>query len=108
MAYTSAISMCGGPAMYMQSNNWLSYVPLLLGLFIVGVVLWNYKGTRSILAAAIAIAGFLLVLLTHQLIISSAYYQWGTVLMFLAIWLNSNMLAFFKFLSKSLPIGKSS
>lgn len=98
MAYTSAITMCGGPSMYSQSNNWMSYIPLGLGLFIIGVILYNYKGVRSGIAAALAIIGFLFILLTHQLMIDPEFYNWGTGLMFTAIWLNSNMISFFNFL----------
>ncbi|MEQ9302043.1 MAG: hypothetical protein RIF33_25915 [Cyclobacteriaceae bacterium] len=98
MAYTSAITICGGPSMYMHSNNWMSYIPLALGLFIVGIILWNYKGVRSVVATGLAIGGFLLILFTHQLVIAPEFYHWGTGLMFTAIWLNSNMLSFVSFL----------
>jgi hypothetical protein len=98
MAYTSAITMCGGPSMYMHSNNWMSYIPLVLGLFIVGIIQWNYKGVRSAIATGLAVIGFLLILFTHQLVIAPEFYYWGTGLMFTAIWLNSNMLSFVSFL----------
>ncbi|MEM8896323.1 MAG: hypothetical protein AAGC88_17220 [Bacteroidota bacterium] len=104
MAYSSAITICGGPDMYMQSNNWLSYLPLVLGLFIIGVIQWNYRGVRSALAAGIAICGFLLILFTHQLVIDPIYYHIGTALMFGAIWLNSNMISFFNFLHERATI----
>lgn len=107
MAYTSAVTMCGGPSMYMQSNNWMSYIPLVMGLFIIGVIQWNYKGIRSAYATGIAVVGFLLILLTHQLIIAPEFYHWGTALMFIAIWLNSNMLSFVSYLRTELQIRKA-
>lgn len=107
MAYTSAITICGGPSMYMHSNNWMSYVPLGLGLFIVGIILWNYKGVRSAYATGIAVVGFLLIVLTHQLIIAPEFYHWGTALMFIAIWLNSNMLSFINYLRSELQARKA-
>ena len=88
--------------MYMHSNNWMSYVPLALGLLIVSIIQWNYRGFRSVVAAIIAITGFLLILFTHQLFIDAFYYQVGATLMFLAIWLNSNMISFFGFIRKTL------
>ena len=35
MAYTSAITMCGGTDMYFAENNWVSYIPILLGAIII-------------------------------------------------------------------------
>ena len=50
MAYSSAITICGGPDMYFISNNWVSYVPLFLALFINLMLLLNWRGQRTILA----------------------------------------------------------
>lgn len=94
MAYTSAVTMCGGPDMYMSENNWISYLPIMLSLIIIGLILYNHKGGRSWVALAIALLGTLFILLTHQMILPAAYYNAGTILLFLAIWFNSNFISF--------------
>ena len=94
MAYTSAVTMCGGPDMDMSENNWISYLPIMLSLIIIGLILYNNKGGRSWVALAIALLGTLFILLTHQMILPAAYYNAGTILLFLAIWFNSNFISF--------------
>ena len=94
MAYSSAITMCGGPDMYLESNNWVSYIPLFLSAFILGVILYNNRGIRTFYAFLVALTGFLLILLSHQLMIPAEFFNWGTMLLFLAIWMNSSLLSF--------------
>ncbi len=94
MAYTSAVTMCGGADMYYAQNNWISYIPLLLGLAILVMLFFNYKGRQTWLAASIALAGFAMIVLTHQLVIPSLYYNAGTILFILAIWINGSFSSF--------------
>ncbi len=94
MAYTSAISMCGGADMYFSENNWVSYVPLGLSLLVTGLIYMNRRGRRTYFAIAFALSGFILIILTHQLIISSVWYNAGTALLILAIWLNGSFSSF--------------
>ena len=75
MAYSSAITMCGGPSMYLSGNNWVSYIPLLLGVVIISMILLNRRGIRTYYALLIGAIGFLMILLTHQLVIESVFYN---------------------------------
>jgi hypothetical protein len=93
MAYTSAITMCGGSDMYFAENNWVSYVPILLGAIIMTLLLANYRGVRTIYALSIAAIGLTLIILTHQVIIDGSFYTYGTVLFILAIWINGSLMA---------------
>lgn len=95
MAYTSAVTMCGGPDMYMAENNLISYTPILLSVVIMGLIFYNRKGWRTWIALVIAILGGCFVLLTHQLILPAKFYDVGTILLFLAIWFNGNFISFF-------------
>ena len=90
MAYTSAITMCGGDDMVMAHNNWLSYVPLALSALIIGLIAYNRKGTRTWFALAIALVATGLITATHQMWLGAQFYNYGTILLFFAIWLNSN------------------
>ncbi|MEL7006473.1 MAG: hypothetical protein AAFN93_27680, partial [Bacteroidota bacterium] len=47
MAYSSAITMCGGPDMYLLDNNWVSYIPILLSVFIIAMLILNYRDVRT-------------------------------------------------------------
>ena len=102
MAYTSAISMCGTDAMVTSGNNWLSYVPIALSALIVGLIAFNRKGTRSWFALAIALAATGLILATHQMWLSPDFYNYGTILLFFAIWLNSNYVHTLRFIQQKL------
>jgi len=94
MAYSSAITVCGAQDIYMSSNNWVSFVPLLLSGVIIIIIALNNKGTRTFFSILIALIGFLLVLFTHQLILTPDYYNWGAMLLIVAVWVNGNFVAF--------------
>jgi hypothetical protein len=93
MAYSSAITICGGTDMYFRSNNWVSYVPLVLALFINLMFLFNWRGQRTLYALTIAMVGFTLISLTHQLVLSPIFYDLGAVLLLMSIWLNSSLIS---------------
>jgi hypothetical protein len=94
MAYTSAISMCGGADMYFSQNNWVSYIPIVLSLVVIALIFMNRRGKRTNVALALATVGFILILLTHQLILTAVWYNAGTILLLLAIWLNGSFSSF--------------
>jgi len=102
MAYSSAITICGGPDMYLTSNNWVSYVPLVLALFINLMLLLNWRGERTVNALIVAMIGFTFLLLTHQLILSSGFYNLGAVLLLLGIWLNGSLISILNKIRKTL------
>ena len=93
MAYSSAITICGGTDMYFRYNNWVSYVPLVLALFINLMFLFNWRGQRTLYALTIAMVGFTLISLTHQLVLSPIFYDLGAVLLLMSIWLNSSLIS---------------
>jgi len=94
MAYTSAITMCGGADVYYTQNNWVSYIPPVLSLVVTALILINRRGRVTFAAVLLSIAGSLIIILTHQLIIPSAWYNAGTLLLILAIWLNGSFSSF--------------
>lgn len=98
MAFSSAITMCGGSHLYFQHNNWVSYLPLVLGLVILALLVLNRRGMRTLWALSLGVLGFLAVLGTHQLLLPSDFYPLGTILLFFAIWLNGNFLSFVHYL----------
>ena len=107
MAYSSAITICGGNDMYLRSNNWVSYVPLVLAFFINLMLLFNWRGQRTLYALMIAMVGFTLISLTHQLVLSPVFYDLGAVLLLMSIWLNSSLISFLDKLRRKLRPGIS-
>ena len=96
MAYSSAITMCGGPELYSHGGHWLSYIPLALSLFIMIMLLLNYKDRRTTYALIIALFGSILVLLNQQQLLGTYFYYLGTVLLTLSIWLNGSLFSFLR------------
>ena len=94
MAYSSAITICGGQDIYMTSNNWVSFIPLVLSAIIFLMIVLNNKGIRTWIAAIMTLFGTLFIVLSHQLLLSPAFYNVGGVGMILAIWVNGNLRAF--------------
>lgn len=94
MAYTSALTICGGSDMYYTQNNWVSYIPLVLCVVIVVMIAVNNRGIRTRWALMAALSGSILILLTHQLVISASYYAVGASLLLIAIWMNGSFLSF--------------
>lgn len=92
MAFSSAIALCGGDAIYHQSNNWVSYIPIGLSALICGLIIKNWRGVRSYYAIALAWIGLTMVISSHQLLIDPSFYNIGSGLLFIAVWFNSNLL----------------
>ena len=107
MAYSSAITICGGNDMYLRSNNWVSYVPLVLAFFINLMLLFNWRGQRTLYALMIAMVGFTLISLTHQVVLSPVFYDLGAVLLLMSIWLNSSLISLLDKLRRKLRPGIS-
>ena len=100
MAYSSAISMCGGDMYTQAGNNWLSYVPIGLAALIIGLIAYNRRGTRTWYALALAAVGAGMIVLSHQLILTPQFYNYGTILLFFSIWLNSNFRAVYAYIKE--------
>ena len=108
MAYSSAITMCGGKPIYMSQNNWISYIPLFLGVVIVLLLVKNFRDTRSLLAICIAVMATLFLAGVHQMILLPIFYNIGVSLLFFAIWLNGSFLSFVANLSNRIKRRSSS
>lgn len=107
MAYSSAITVCGGQDMYLHSNNWVSYIPIFLALMVNGILLFNYKGRKTVLAIATSLLAFAMILGAHQTIISSEYYNIGSILLLLSIWFNGSFFHFLNTIAKKVSNAKA-
>ena len=94
MAYSSVLTVCGAKSIYLAENNWVSYIPFALTLTILYILIRNHRGMRTYVAIAIALVASAILLLVHQLILPPNLYNLGTLLLFLAIWLNGSLVFF--------------
>ncbi len=79
--------------MYMSENNWVSYLPLGLAVALPILIMYNWRGRRTIIALILAVIGSSLVFLTHQLYLTAPFYDYGSIILFVSVWLNSSLLA---------------
>ena len=102
LAYSSAITMCSGAKLYPQSLGWTSYMLLGLAALTLILVLRNYRGKRTIAAAALISAGSLLMLVCQFYTFNINHYYMGTFLVFFGVWVNASFRFFFKLFVKRL------
>ncbi len=90
LAYSSAITLCSGAKVYNHAPNWASWISVGLAALTLFLVLWNYKGRRTIFAAALVLSGAYFIisseLQTGEL---SAYYL-GAALLLGGVWVNGS------------------
>ncbi len=91
MAYSSAIAMCGGGQMFMESNNWVSYVPLLLAILILMIIAFNPKGRRTTVALVTGLIGTVIIFGVLQTFAKPELYNLGNALLGLSIWINGSL-----------------
>lgn len=96
LAYSSAITMCSGAKMYSHSPSWTSYLLLALAGLTLVFILLNYKGRRTIAAAALVAVGTLLMFASQFYTFEINHYYIGTTLILFGIWVNASFRFFFR------------
>ncbi|MDH4296862.1 MAG: hypothetical protein OEV74_11315 [Cyclobacteriaceae bacterium] len=91
LAYSTAITVCSAKAMP-HIPGWTSYVSISLAMITLFIVLYNYKGTRTLIACATILLGAALI--SHSELYSGniAEYYTGSVALFTGIWANGSFL----------------
>jgi hypothetical protein len=93
--YTSVMAMCSGASVSShKAGNAVAYLPMVFAALVIGSLLWNFKGQKTIWALVLAFVGAGLVnwsaLWSGNLI---AYFS-GAFLIFISIFINGSF-AFF-------------
>ena len=96
LAYSSAITMCSGSKIYMQTPGLMSYITLGLAFLTLLFILINFRGKRTYIAASFVGVGSLLMLACQFYTFNMAHYYTGTVLIFLGVWINASFRYFYK------------
>ena len=92
LAYSSAITICVSPNMYLMFNNWGSYIYHFLALSTNLMLFLSWRGQRTILALVFPMIVFTFLSLTHKLILLSDFYNLGADLLLMGIWLNGSFI----------------
>lgn len=95
LAYSSAITMCSGKTIYDHTPVWTSYISIGLSVFTLAVILFNYKGLKTIVAAGFVVLGSVFLGVSEMQTGSVSFYYTGAVLLMFGVWLNANFMYFY-------------
>lgn len=90
LAYSSAITLCSGAKVYNHAPNWASWISIGLAGLTLLLVLWNYKGYRTLSAAALILLGSYFILTSELQTGDLADYYLGATLLLGGIWVNGS------------------
>lgn len=101
LAYSSAITVCSTKAM-VHTTGWASYISISLSLITLFIVLFNYKGKRTIAAASVILFGTLIISYSELFSGQVYHYYIGCALLLLGAWANGSFLFFVKLLKSTI------
>ena len=95
-AYSSAITMCSGTKIQdagIFQNDWM-YVNLGLLILTFGFIIFNYKGSKTLISAALLMIAGGILLFTNTQSYPILFYL-GSFLLLFAVWINGSFAWFF-------------
>jgi hypothetical protein len=96
LAYSSAITLCSGHKVLGDAVGWGSWLCLALAAFTLLMILLNYRGRRTWLAATLVLLGSALIIRTEWFTANLNDYYLGVFLLMMGIWLNGSFYYFFR------------
>lgn len=78
----------------MHTVDWTSYISIVLAVFTLGIVLWNYRGTRTLFAATVIVIATLIVGVSELVSGNTTHYYIGCAILFLGVWINGSFVHF--------------
>lgn len=96
LAYSSAITLCSGAQINNHASGWTSWISIGLALLTLLLVLVNNRGRRTWAAAALVIAGGLLILRAELYSGNLSTYYLGAIFLLAGVWINASFLYFFR------------
>ncbi len=96
MAYSTAITVCSAKVVS-PSAHWPSYISISLALLTLMIVLFNFKGRRTLISSLIIILGAILISYSELLSGSPSLYYLGGIILLAGVWANGSFLFFFNF-----------
>lgn len=95
LAYSTAITMCSGKV-FQHQPDWTSYISIVLAIATMVIVLWNYRGIRTIAASAIILAGGVIIFNSELFTGNTTHYYIGCALVLGGVWANGSFLHFLR------------
>lgn len=99
LAYSSAMTLCNGSKLYLHQAGWTSWISIGLVAFTLLMVVLNYRGRRTWLAAGAIIAGGSMVAMAELYTGQLQLYYGGAALVFLGIWTNASLFSLLRSIS---------
>lgn len=93
LAYSSAITVCSTKAM-VHTSGWASYISIALALFTLGIVVYNYKGKRTIVAASLILLATAIISYSELYSGEVVHYYTGCLFLFIGAWANGSFVFF--------------
>ena len=100
LAYSSAITVCSTKAI-VHTTGWASYISISLALVTLFIVLFNFKGTRTIVAASLILIGTIIISYSELYSGQVSHYYFGCAFLVIGAWANGSLLFFVKFLKST-------
>jgi len=95
-AYSPAISLCSGTKIYNQAPDWTNFISIGLAILTLFMILFNYRGKRTWLAASLVIIGSMLIIRTELYTGELTEYYYGAIALLLGVWINASFLYFYR------------
>lgn len=96
MAYSGAVTLCSGNTLYPNVGGYSAYITVGLSLFILIVIVSNYKGKRTLQSLLITTVGVCILLISQFLYINSSLYYLAVCVLLFGIWYNGSFFYFYK------------
>lgn len=91
LTYTSAITICSSKAIGQYTPHWTSWISIVLAFLTLAITLYNYKGQRTWLAAAIISVGSILIIYSELFSGFIQPYYWGCGILIFGVWVNGSL-----------------
>ena len=96
LAYSSAITLCSGTKVYMHHPEWTSWISIILAIFTLLMVLFNYRGRRTIYAAILVLLGSSLIVVSELYTGEIQVYYYGVTILLFGVWFNASFMYFYR------------
>lgn len=107
MAYSGAMTMCSGKMLYPNAGGESVYFLAGLSALIILGILLNYKGKKTLISLAIALAGIACLILSELYWYSETTYYLSVLIIITAIWNNGSLQYFINYIENLFSKQKS-
>ncbi len=96
VAFSSAITVCGGKGLYALSPTWTPFLAVGLAAFTLAITWINNKGKQTIIASLILLTGICLIVFNEFYTQTFNTYYVGCCFLIFGVWYNGSFLYFYR------------